>query len=103
VSSPAYWGGAARKSSTAGAKASLTFTGRSIAWVARTGPDRGKAQIYINGTHLVTVDLYSATAQAQRVVWARSWSTASERKVTIRVVGTTGRPRIDLDALVTAN
>ena len=103
VSSSAYWGGAAKKSSMAGAKASLTFTGRSIAWVARTGPDRGEAQIYVNGSLLTNVDLYSPTAGAQRVVWVGTWTTTSERKVTIRVAGTTGRPRIDLDALVTAN
>ena len=103
VSSTAYWGSAAKKSSTAGAKASLTFSGRSIAWVARTGPDRGKAGIYVNGTKVATVDLYSPTAQAQRVVWVGSWTTTASRTVTIRVAGTVGRPRIDLDALVTAN
>ncbi len=100
---PAYWGGAARRSSTAGARASLTFTGRHIAWVARTGPDRGKAGIFVNGTQVATVDLYSPTTRAQRVVWVGSWSTSVSRTVTIRVAGTTGRPRIDLDALVTAN
>jgi hypothetical protein len=103
VSSPAYWGGAAKKSSSAGARASLTFSGRSIAWVARSGPDRGKAAIYVNGTKVATVDLYSATAQGQRVVWVGSWTTTASRTITIRVAGTIGRPRIDLDALVTAN
>jgi hypothetical protein len=103
VSSQAYWGGAAKKSSTAGARASITFTGRSIAWVARTGPNRGRAAIYVNGTKVATVDLYSATAQAQRVVWARSWTSSVSRTVSIRVAGTAGRPRIDLDALVTTN
>jgi hypothetical protein len=103
VSSPVYWGGAARKSSSTGATASLTFTGRSFAWVARTGPDRGKAGIYVNGTRVATVDLYSATYRSQRVVWVRSWTTSVSRKVTIRVAGTSGRPRVDVDAFVTAN
>lgn len=103
VSSPVYWGGGARKSRMAGATASLTFTGRSIAWVARTGPDRGKAGIYVNGTRVATVDLYSPDYQQQRVVWARSWTTSVSREVTIRVAGTSGRPRVDLDALVKAN
>ena len=49
------------------------------------------------------IEKLSATAQAQRVVWAGTWTTAASRKVTIRVAGTTGRPRIDLDALVTAD
>lgn len=70
---------------------------------ARTGPDRGKAQIFVNGTKVATVDLYSATARPQRIVWAGNWSTTARRTITIRVVGTSGRPRIDLDAFVTAN
>lgn len=100
---PAYWGGVARRSSTAGARATLVFTGRHIAWVARTGPDRGKAGVFVNGTQVATVDLYSPTTRAQRVVWVGSWTTAVSRTVTIRVAGTSGRPRVDLDALVTAN
>lgn len=103
VSNPAYWGGATKKSTAAGAKASLTFTGRSIAWVARTGPDRGKAAIYVNGTQVATVDLYSASFHSQRVVWVGTWGASASRKVTIKVLGTSGRPRVDLDALVTAN
>ena len=102
-SNPAYWGGAAKRSSAAGARASLVFTGRHIAWVARTGPDRGKAGIFVDGTQVATVDLYSPTTRVQRVVWVGSWTTAVSRTVTIRVAGTTGRPRIDLDALVTAD
>ena len=40
-SSTAYWGGKAKSSSTAGAKATFTFTGRSVAIVSRLGPGRG--------------------------------------------------------------
>ena len=47
--SNAYWGGVAKRSSSAGARALITFTGRSIAWVARKGPSYGKATLYVNG------------------------------------------------------
>jgi hypothetical protein len=103
VRDSAFWGGAARTSSTAGAKASITFTGRSIAWIARKGPNRGKAIIYVNGVQVASVDLYAATYQNQRVAWAATWSSSIARKVTIRVVGTSSRPRVDVDAFVTAN
>jgi hypothetical protein len=103
VSSSTYWGGAAKKSSTAGATASISFTGTSIAWVGRTGPDRGKVQILIDGKALPgSIDLYSATAQTKRVVWAYSWATKGTHTVTIKVLGTSGRPTVDLDAFVTA-
>ena len=53
-----------RKSSTAGARASISITGRSIAWVARTGPDRGQAAVYVNGSKVATVDLYASSPTA---------------------------------------
>jgi hypothetical protein len=97
-----YWGGAAKQSSRTGAKASFTFTGRSFAWVSHRGPDRGKAEVYVNGTRIATIDLHASTHQDQIVVWARNWSSVSQRTVVIRVLGTSGRPRVDVDEFVTS-
>ena len=97
VSYRSYWGGTARASSSAGATASFTFTGRSVGWVAIKAPNRGKATVSVNGTLVATVDLSSATTQTQRIVWSRNWSTSASRTVTIRVSGTAGRPRVDVD------
>jgi hypothetical protein len=98
-----YWGGIARTSSTARANASITFTGRSIAWIASTAPNRGKAKVYVDGRLVATVDLHSATYQKQRVIWSGAWLTSKSRHVTIRVLGTRGHPRIDLDEFVAAD
>ena len=104
VSDPAaYWGGAAKRSATAGAQATLSFTGRAAAWVARTGPNRGVATVYVNGTQVATVNLNTPAYQNQRVVWARNWSTSAARTVTIRVAGTPGHPLVDVDAFVSAD
>jgi hypothetical protein len=103
VTASFYLNGAARKSTRLGSKASITFTGRSLAWISRRGPDRGKAEVYVNGTRVATIDLRATTYQNQRVVWTGSWSSSVSRKVTIRVLGTKGRPRVDLDAFVTTN
>ena len=103
VSSPAYWGGAAKRSGTAGARATLTFTGRSAAWIGRTGPNRGVATVYVNGINVATVNLNTPAYGNQRVVWARNWSTSAARTVTIRVAGTSGHPLVDVDAFVSAN
>jgi len=92
-----YWGGAVRRSSTAGARATFTFTGRSVAWVAATGPTRGSARIYVNGSYAKTISLYSATNQPARVVAAWRWSTYATRTIAVRVTGTTGHPRVDVD------
>lgn len=95
-----YWGSAARYSVKAGATTSMTFTGRTVGWVSRMGPDRGRAEVYVNNVLVKTVDLYAASYSNQRVVWAQTWDSAATRTVKIRVVGTAGRPRVDLDAFV---
>lgn len=98
-----FLNGATRKATAAGAKASLIFTGRSIAWVTRKGPDRGKADVYVNGTKVATIDLHAPTYQDRKVAWVGTWTTTASRKVSIKVLGTAGRPRVDVDALITAN
>jgi hypothetical protein len=103
VTGSPFWGGAARYSTQAGATTALTFTGRSIAWVARTGPDRGKAEVYVDGVKVATVDLYAPALQDMRVVWTKSWTDSVSRNVSIKVLATPGRPRVYLDAFVTAN
>ena len=94
------WGGSTRTSSDAGATARVSVTGRVAAWVAQTGPNRGIATVYVDGTRVATVDLRSPTALARRVVWARSWSASKTRTITIKVGAAPGRPYVDLDGIV---
>jgi hypothetical protein len=98
--SPIWWGGTARRNSAAGATATYTFTGRSIAWVGLKATTRGKAQVYINGVLKATVDLYSATTFKQRIIWSANYTTSATRTVTIRVLGTSGRARVDIDGFI---
>jgi hypothetical protein len=37
------------------------------------------------------------------VVWTYSWDSTATHRVTVRVLGTSGRPRIDVDAFLTAS
>ena len=100
TSSTTWWGGSAKRSSTRGSSATLTFTGRSIAWVGLRAPNRGKAYVYINGVLRATVNLYSATTQTKRIVWSATYSTSATRTITVKVVGTSGRPRVDVDGFL---
>jgi hypothetical protein len=100
VSHAAYLGGKARASSSAGAQLTRTFTGSSIAWLSLRAATRGKARVYINGSLVATIDLYASTTQPRRLVFTRSWSTSATRTIVIRVLGTTGRPRVDIDGLL---
>lgn len=94
------WGGYVKRGKAAGATASTSFTGRSIGWVSTKGPKRGQARIYVDGVLEAAIDLYAASKTARRIVWQRSWSSTRTHTVQIRVVGTTNRPGIDVDAFV---
>ena len=100
--STVWWGGTARKSSRAGSTARYTFTGRSIAWVGLKGADRGRARVYVNGVFKATVDLYSATTLPRQVVWSVNYASSATRTLTIKVLGTLGRPRVDVDGFIVA-
>jgi len=47
-----------------------------------------------------TVDLDRATSAARLIMMLRSWTTTGRHTLEIRVVGTSGRPRIDVDEFV---
>jgi hypothetical protein len=102
--SRAYWNAALasyqRRSSDAGASARFAFTGFSVAWVAQKGPTSGRAKVYVDGRYVKTIDLRASSARARRIVFARRWETAAPHTVKVVVVGTAGRPRVDLDAFL---
>jgi probable HAF family extracellular repeat protein len=94
------YGGYTKYAKTSGAKAKVTFTGSSVAWVAPQSSTRGKADVYVDGAYTSTVDLYASTAQARKVVFTKSWATSGNHTLEVRVLGTTGRPQVDVDAFV---
>jgi hypothetical protein len=76
-------------------RAKTRFTGRSIAFVTRTGPGMGKAKVFVNGKKVAVVDLQRGTSTAQALVWAKNWSAAKRRSVSVRAVDPT--VRVDFD------
>jgi TRAP-type uncharacterized transport system substrate-binding protein len=98
------YGGSVKFASAAGAKATLTFTGNYVSWVARKSSDRGIAEVWLDGVKVATVDLYSATAADRREVFTKAVSATGTHKLEVRVLGTknassTGT-RVDVDAFV---
>ncbi len=94
------YGGYVKHDKTPGAKAKLSFTGRNVAWVAPKSAVRGQAEVWVDGVKETTVDLYSSTTLARRVVFSKSWAFSGSHTVEVRVLGTAGRPRVDVDAFV---
>jgi subtilisin len=88
-------------SKQAGATITRAFTGRGISVVAVKGRSRGKAQVWIDGKLIKTINLHRAGATlARRVVFLRRWPVTARHTIRIVVLGTAGHPRVDLDALI---
>jgi hypothetical protein len=82
----------------AGASVRLTFTGRGVAWVTTTSPGRGAVRVYLDGRYLGTVDTSSRAARYRVVAFSRSWAEVGRHTLRLELVGTPGRPRVDIDA-----
>ena len=80
------------------AVARLTFRGRGIAWVSRTGPTGGRAKVRIDGRYAGTVDLYSPTAERRAVVFSTSWRKARRHSIAVRPIASP--PSVSVDAFV---
>lgn len=91
------------RTSTRGASATFTRTyeeGDHVALAMAKGPGRGRAAIRVDGVFVETIDTF-ATANTNRVVVFERMMTAGTHTVTITNYATPGRPRIDLDAVLT--
>ena len=94
------YGGYVKYHTQAGATATLRFRGRSVSLVTPKAASLGKAEIRVDGVRAATVDLYASSTQARKVVYTKAWSSSGSHTVTIKVLGTSGRPRVDIDAFV---
>ena len=95
----AYSGGSVRRSTERSASVKYEFTGKGIAFVTTEADKRGRARIYINGNLQATIDLSDPT-RYRVLAWQRTWATSATRTIKVVVVGTSGRPRVDVDAFV---
>ena len=84
-----------------GAKATFSFTGLAVSWVAVRGPARGWAAVYVDGTYARKVNLNASARQDRQVVFARSWAESGAHRVTVVNLGTAGHSLVDVDAFVT--
>lgn len=77
---------------------------QSIAWVSTKGPDRGMAEVLLDGRKVATVNLYARTVQTRQVVWASNVDPARGHVLEIELLGTRSRAstgtRVDVDAFV---
>ncbi len=98
--SATYSGGKARYATGAGASATFTFSGRSVAWVSSKSASRGSAQVFVDGVLVKTVSLHRSSTLARQVVFSTRWASAGPHTIQVVVLGTAGHPRVDVDTFV---
>jgi hypothetical protein len=99
--SSSYSGGSTRFTSLAGRYATFTITAaRSIAFITTKAPSRGSFRVYIDGVYKATISTYSTTTKVRQLVYQFNWATPATHKMKIYVLGTSGHPRVDVDAFV---
>jgi subtilisin family serine protease len=98
VSSSSASNGKLHTSTRAGASVEFKTTARAMAIVGRKGPTSGRAKVYVDGVYVKTIDFYRSSAQSKVVVFSTSWSTNGYHRMKLVVLGTSGRPRVDVDA-----
>ena len=96
-----YSGSSVKYASAAGKTATFTASSaRSIAFVTAKGPSRGSFKVYVDGVLKATVSAYSSTTKYRQIVYQFNWATPGTHKIKIYVKGTSGHPRVDIDAWV---
>ena len=87
ASSAADSGGSVAYTTGTGSSATLTFSGTSIQWLARTSPKSGIAEVHIDGQLMDTVDLYSPETRFQQVVYSTDDLPAGNHTITVTRTG----------------
>lgn len=90
-------GGSLNVSGTAGAYGCFRFNARNVAWLGTMDSNRGVANVWLDGTKIATLDLYSATVRARTALLSWAVDPSVTHDLCVEVVGTIGRPTIDID------
>jgi hypothetical protein len=101
-SNSSYLGGSTRYATSSGATVTYTFSGRAIAFLSTKGPSRGKAEVWVDGVKKATIDLYASSTKYRQVAYQTSWESVGNHVIMVKVLGTSGRPRVDFDSFLKA-
>jgi hypothetical protein len=82
----AWSGGGAVTSSTAGARATVTFTGNSVSLIGLRGPRSGIARVYLDGAFHATVDMFAST-EIQAAIFTETNLAAGRHELIVEATG----------------
>jgi len=92
-------GGSVDFATVAGKTATLSFTGIQAAWVSTVGSTRGSATVKLDSGATVTISTHGTSPKTAQIVDVVSGASGAH-KLVVKVLGTSGHPRVDVDAFV---
>jgi pro-kumamolisin-like protein len=93
-------GGSVDFASVKGKTATLTFAGVQVAWMSAQGPARGSATVRLDSGTAAAVSTNAGSAKTAQIVDVVTAAANGPHKLVVTVLGTSGHPRIDVDAFV---
>lgn len=82
------YGGSSHVTAAAGEEATYTFTGTGIEWIGDVGSGRGKAEVYMDGNLVQTVNAYASTWKAGLILFSISGLANGSHTLKIKELGT---------------
>ena len=83
----------------AGKTATVSYNGFEVAWVTTEGTNRGSASVKLDSGTATTVSTHASTTKAAEIVDVVG-SAGGNHKLVVKVLGTAGHPRVDVDAFI---
>jgi hypothetical protein len=94
-------GGSQRYSTHAGDKVSFTTSMRTVAFISRGAPTRGRANVYLDGVLDQTIDLSRTGTSNRMTMYQHTFPAVATHTITVENLATADRPRIEADAFAT--
>ncbi len=76
------------------------YNNTGIGLIVTKGPNMGRAKIYVDGTHVTTVDAYSSTEKARQLIYYKGFTTKGTHWLKVVNLGTPGRAKFEVDGVV---
>jgi len=93
------YGGSVDFATASGKKATFRFTGKQVAWVSTIASNRGSAAASLDGGAATTVNTHGTATHPAMVVFTAT-KTAGSHSLVVKVLGTAGHARVDVDVFL---
>jgi pro-kumamolisin-like protein len=92
-------GGSVEYASKAGSTATLSFSGFEVAWMTTEATNRGSASVKLGSAGAATISTHAVSTKLAHIC-DTVLGTVGSHKLVIKVSGTSGHPRVDIDAFI---